>query len=189
MKFPTVRLTLLVLTMTPICNARAQSAVDKLQPLVETSAQRLMIADKVALAKSDSGAAVEDTTREGQVIASAIKEGEAKGLEQSAVSDFFKAQIEANKIVQYSLLADWRRTGAIPEHTPVNLAQTIRPELDRMQTTLIAELADTAAIRSGATCRVDVARAIGKYMTAHPHDIDTLHTIALDRSLAATCAP
>jgi chorismate mutase len=41
-----------------------------LQRLVEASAQRLVIAEQVALAKWDSGTPVEDTSREAQVIAS-----------------------------------------------------------------------------------------------------------------------
>jgi chorismate mutase len=38
----------------------AHSAVDELEPLVEISARRLIVAEQVALAKWDSGAAVED---------------------------------------------------------------------------------------------------------------------------------
>jgi chorismate mutase len=53
---------------------------------------------------------------------------------QAAVSNFFRAQIEANKLVQYSLLAEWHRAGKAPDHTSVNLANAIRPELDRLET-------------------------------------------------------
>ena len=65
---------------------------------------------------------VEDTSREDYVIASATKSGQSRGLDQTLVSNFFKAQIEANKLVQYSLLAEWRREGRAPGHTPVDLA-------------------------------------------------------------------
>src|SRR4030081_3006353 len=91
--------------------AHAQNAVDQLQPLVQTTAHRLMIGEQVALAKWDSGKAVEDAPREAQVILSAMKDGAAKGLDEASVSNFFKAQIEANKFVQYALLADWYRAG------------------------------------------------------------------------------
>jgi chorismate mutase len=43
--------------------AYAQNAVEQLQPLVETTAHRLMIGEQVALAKWDSGNAVEDAPR------------------------------------------------------------------------------------------------------------------------------
>ena len=168
---------------------RAQNAIDQLQPLVETSAHRLTIAEQVALSKWDSGTAVEDAPREAQVIAGAIKAAEAKGLDSAAVSSFFKAQIEANKVVQYSLLADWRRAGTAPAHTPINLAATIRPKLDQVQTELVDELAATAAIRTGPTCQVDIAKAVGKYLSTHPQEATSLHAIAIDRSLAAACKP
>ena len=167
--------------------ARAQSAIDQLRPLVETSAHRLDIAEEVALAKWDSGAPVEDAPREAQVIMGAVKDGQSRSLDPKLVSNFFNAQIEANKVVQYSLLADWYRTGRVPAHAPINLVATIRPKLDQVQTALIAELADTVAIRASATCSADVAKAVGKYVVAHKHDVGPLQVIALDRALAAAC--
>jgi chorismate mutase len=141
----------------------------------------------VALAKWDSGAAVEDLPREAQVIRDAVTEGDLRGLDSTSVSNFFKAQIEANKVIQYSLLADWRRSGRAPAHAPIDLVATIRPDLDRVQTALLAELADTVDIRAGTTCRADVAKAIGKYVLIHKHEIRPLQSVALDRALAASC--
>ncbi|HTF63164.1 MAG TPA: chorismate mutase [Edaphobacter sp.] len=167
--------------------ARGQDAIDRLHPLVETSARRLLIAEQVALSKWDSGTAVEDLPREAQVIRDAVREGNSKGLNPTSVSNFFKAQIEANKVIQYSLLADWRRSGRAPTHASIDLVATIRPDLNRVQTALIAELADTVAIRAGTTCRADVAKAIGKYILEHKHEGRPLQSIALDRALAASC--
>jgi chorismate mutase len=166
---------------------RAQNAVDKLQPLVEMSARRLALAEHVALAKWDSHISVEDPSREEQVIMSAVDEGKSRGLDGTFVSKFFRAQIEANKAVQYSLLANWYRTGRAPGHASVNLANTIRPELDRLQTALIMALADTATIRAGTACHADVAKAVGKYLSSYKGDRWCLHAIALDRALAAAC--
>src|ERR1700728_2471373 len=120
-----LRYALFVFAISSIC--QAQSAVDRLQPLVEATAHRLALADHVALSNFDSGAAVEDIARENVVIVNAVKESEAKGLDKDAVSEFFRAQVEANKIVQYSLLADWRRSGEVPAHAKVDLAKSIRP--------------------------------------------------------------
>jgi chorismate mutase len=154
--------------------AHAQSVVDQFQPLVEISARRLIVADQVALAKWDSGAAVEDVPREAKVISDAVRDGEAKGLDRAQVSSFFKAQIEANKIVQYNLLADWHRSGRAPAHAPINLVTTVRPELDQMQIALIDELARTAAIRSSATCHADLAKAVDKYLSTHKRADESL---------------
>jgi chorismate mutase len=167
--------------------AGGQGAIDQLQPLVETSARRLLIAEQVALTKWDSGAAVEDLPREAQVIRAAVRDSDSRGLDPTLVSNFFKAQIEANKLIQYSLLADWRRSGRAPAHAPIDLVATIRPELDRVQTALIAELADTVAIRASTRCRADIAKAIGKYILGRKHEVGPLQSIALDRALAASC--
>jgi chorismate mutase len=174
-------------TLCAQARAYPQNAIDRLQPLVETSAQRLIIAEQVALAKWDSGSSVEDASREAQVIASATKAAAARGLDQASVSDFFRAQIEANKLVQYSLLAEWRRVGKAPDHTAVNLVNTIRPELDRVETALIGELAETVGIRASASCRTDVAKAVAKYVSAPKNRFSQLNAIALDRAMATTC--
>jgi chorismate mutase len=178
---------LIAFTIIGTSAARGQIAIDRLQTLVETSARRLLIAQQVALAKWDSGAAVEDLPREAQVIAGAVRDGVSRGLDPTSVSNFFEAQIEANKVIQYSVLADWRRAGSAPAHAPIDLVATVRPELDHVQAALIAELADTMAIRASTTCRADVAKAIGKYVLVHKHEAGPLQLIALDRALAASC--
>ncbi len=164
-----------------------QSVTDHLHRLVEMSARRLAIAEQIALAKWDSGTPVEDASREAQVIASAVKAGESRGLDQATVSSFFRAQIEASKLVQYSLLAEWRRLGKAPDHTPVNLASTIRPQLDQLEIAMIAELAKTSDIRGSASCRGDIAKAVGKYVSTHKKSFSPLQAIALDRATAALC--
>lgn len=175
------------LTISAQGSAHSQNATDQLQPLMETSAQRLAIAEQVALAKWDTGAPVEDAAREAQVIESAVKAGERRGLDQASVSNFFRAQIEANKLVQYTLFASWRRLGKAPDHSPVNLASTIRPKLDQLETELITELANTAGIRASVSCRVDIAKAVVQYVSAHVNSFDPLKAIALDRAVTAAC--
>jgi chorismate mutase len=176
-------------THTPVVMGltQTQPADDRLQALIATSAQRLSIAKQVALSKWDSKAPVEDAPREAHVIAAAIRAGELRGLDQTFVTTFFKAQIEANKLVQYSLLAEWYRLGNAPAHSSIDLSNAIRPELDQIQTALIAELADTKNIRAKASCPTELALAIGKYVAAHQADLSRLDAIALDRSLATTC--
>jgi chorismate mutase len=164
-----------------------QSGRDLLQRLVETSAQRLIIAEQVALVKWDKGIPVEDASREGQVIVHAVTAGQSRGLDQQLVSNFFRAQIEANKLVQYALLAEWRRVGKAPDHRPVDLANTIRPELDEVDAALIAELEESTAIRASASCRVEIAKAVGRYLSAHRNSLGPLKAIALDRALALAC--
>lgn len=169
--------------------AYSQGATAPVQQLVETSARRLVIAEQVALAKWDSGAAVEDVSREAQVIASASKAGEAMGLDREIVSNFFRAQIEANKLVQYSLLAEWHRAGKAPAHKSVNLKDTIRPELDQLETQLLAELAKTKELRAGSACSTAIAKEVGKYVSTNKGKFTDVEAVALDRAMAQTCEP
>jgi chorismate mutase len=138
MHFNSWRLAIVAIVMLgEIGAAYAQNAVEQLQQLVETTAHRLILGEQVALAKWDNDKAVEDAPREAQVILGAVKDGVAKGLDEASVSNFVNAQIEANKIVQYALLADWYRAGKAPEHAPIDLVKNIRPQLDEVQKSLI----------------------------------------------------
>ena len=95
--------------------AHAQTVIDRLRPpLVARSARRLAIAEQFALAKWDSRVEVEDAAREAQVVHSAVQYGASKGLDERLIAKVFTAQIEANKLVQYSLRADWHRNGRAP---------------------------------------------------------------------------
>jgi len=107
----------------------AETPSERLQPLDRASAERIDLARQVALAKWDSGAAVEDLAREQQVIQSVVEAAPQRGLDESFVANFFRDQIEANKTAQYVLLADWHRIGRAPDHSPINLGATVRPRL------------------------------------------------------------
>jgi chorismate mutase len=100
-------------------------------------------------------------------------------------TNFFADQIEANKLVQYGLLAQWRRAGRAPDERRVDLAKDIRPELDRLQEGFIRALADTKTLRGQPECNVQLARATQDYVTSHA--LDSLFAIAMDRALARVC--
>lgn len=165
----------------------ASAAADPIGSLVQISAQRLQIARQVAVEKWYSGARVEDPTREAQVLQSAAKDGMSLRLESSAVEEFFKAQIEANKLIQYSLLAEWRRDGQAPRHAAADLVKEIRPQLDEIEKRLIQQLKQSAVARSAATCPVDVAKAVGEYLDSRSVKADSLEGVALDRAMATAC--
>jgi chorismate mutase len=178
---------LVMLSIYTPTSAFAQVGSQHLPELVELSARRLVIAEQVALAKWDNGMPVEDASREDLIISRATKTGLSRGLDPTSVSNFFRAQIEANKLVQYSLLADWRREGRAPDHSPVDLYHTIRAKLDDVDKELIAELAESRVMRGSAACPSDIAKAVRKYTSAHTKQISPLTAIALDRALATAC--
>jgi chorismate mutase len=176
-----------VMAVTSPCYGRAQTAVDQLRPLVETSARRLILAREVALAKWDNGTAVEDPPREQRVIASAVAEGNSERLDPVVVSNFFRAQIEANKVVQSSLLSTWHRVGKAPDHQTKDLSATIRPQLDEIQKQLIDELVTTAPVRASSTCRLNLASALSRYLTTQQLSPVDVQATALKESLATFC--
>jgi chorismate mutase len=107
------------------------------------------------------------------------------GLNRQFVSDFFAAQIEANKLVRYSLLAARHRAGGAPKHAPVSLTDEIRPQLNQIEAALIAELAETEDIRRSASRQDATAKAVARYLTHRP--LGSLLSVALDRALEANC--
>ena len=166
----------------------AENSSERLQPLVKASAERIDLAREVALAKWDSGAAVEDLVREQQVIQAVVKAAPQRGLDESFVPNFFRGQIEANKTVQYVLLADWHRVGRAPVHSSINLAATVRPQLDSLETEILDNLKNVSDIRESPNCQAALATAVGVYLKRQKDRTDNLDAIALDRSMASFCA-
>jgi chorismate mutase len=158
-----------------------------LPTLIEASAQRLQLARAVALAKWDDGAPVEDLVRERQVIHAAITAGRKAGLPADFVSRFFSAQIEANKLIQYALLTKWQGQGKAPRHSRINLAQTVRPQIDRIQAVLISALVNRTGVRSRASCRAQLAEAIQDRKSTDPEISGCLFSTALERALGPLC--
>jgi len=173
----------LLFTVSP--SQSAQSDTSGLLPLLDMTVARLNIARQVALSKWDSRKPVEDLAREAQVIVVAVNEARAQGLPPRFATNFFTDQIEANKLVQYGLLAQWHRTGSAPDDKRMDLAKDIRPELDRLQQGFIKALADTKTLRAQPGCDAKFARATQAYVASHA--LDPLRAIAMDRALARVC--
>jgi len=100
----------------------------------------------------------------------AAKDGESKGLNLTFVSNFFAAQIDANELIEYSLLAEWHRAG----------------RADQIKAALIAELVETKDIRTNASCRDNTAKAVRENLDQR--HLGTVLAIALDRAMEANCS-
>lgn len=184
------RVLLIVIMLVPFLRntARAEDDADELLlPLVQASAKRISLAREVALSKWDSGAPVEDVLREGQVIDSAAKAAAAHGLDEQFVRNFFRAQIEANKTVQYGLLTDWYRKGTAPVHSPIDLKTAIRSQLDELEVILLGDLKKAFPIRASDKCHAAVAIEVERYLAKEGKNLHTVESLALDRSLASFC--
>ena len=125
--------------------ASAQLSTDdthqKIDRLLSLMDQRLAVATLVARAKWNSGAAIDDPVREGQILdrlAASLKDVDAS--EKMFVRQFFQAQFDAGKIIQQHLHAQWRNNGQPAFANPPDLVRDIRPALDSLTPQLIEAL-------------------------------------------------
>jgi len=156
--------------------------------LVDLSATRLDISRKVALTKWDTQQPIADPPhdpRERQVIAAAAEEAARLGLSSELASAFFADQIEASKLVQVELMAEWRRAGRAPAEARADLKTELRPALDRLRSEFITALLATQRLREAPDCKTRLAHAAQKH--ADVHRLSPLFGIALDRGLARVC--
>jgi len=152
-----------------------------LAPLLNSIAERLEIADQVALSKWDSHKPVEDKTREQEVIASVVAQAPSYKLAPAAAEQFFSAQIEANKLVQYTHLSDWQFQGKAPDDPRPDLVKQIRPQLDELQKRLLQQLADFTPQRTDPQCAQWLAEAVHEPLN------DPLRQLAMIRATAELC--
>jgi len=152
-----------------------------LQRLLDSVEQRLDIAEAVALAKWDSGQPVQARERELQVIANAQTQAARFGVDGQRAAVFFADQIEANKLLQYSALSRWHAAGSAPQTPRIDLAKQLRPQLDRLQHTLLSELA-TFDRRRPVPCQSALAQAIEQ------REKNPQRSLALIRATAHLCA-
>ena len=153
----------------------------ELELLVATLKDRLEIADFVALTKWGSAMPIQDSDRESQVIASAQEAGAKLGINKDDIKELLAAQIEANKLVQYGLLADWFTAGAAPETLRPDLKGQIRPKLDDLQSRLLEQYVRFSPYRAHPDCSVWLKQARTKLVS------DPLHDVALVRATGELC--
>lgn len=164
-----------------ILNAQASAPPETLQPLLVTLNERLNIGDLVALTKWDSGKPIQDSPREAQVIANARKLAVERKMDPEDVGQLLAAQMEANKLVQYGLLAKWQAAGKAPDTPRPDLAKQIRPRLDELQNRLLQQYADFKPYRNDPSCANWITQARASLAT------DQLHELALIRATGELC--
>ncbi len=130
---------LLVAACTTPPNAPETRQLDRLLQLID---DRLGYMDDVARNKWNSGAPIEDLPREREIIDGRGKQAAGYGLEPELVRDFFRAQIEASKIIQRARFAEWKARNQPPFRNPPDLRDKIRPALDALTPRLMQALTD-----------------------------------------------
>jgi chorismate mutase len=164
---------------------RVAGAHGSLDGLTELVVQRLLIGDDVAASKYFSGKPVDDPVREEQILESVRASAVQLGIDPGSTAAFFRAQIEASKVVQRGLLADW---AAHPDKAPATGPDlnVIREKLDTLTTQLLAELVRVDDLRSSGL-RCDIALVVANATGAARHHFDVLHRQALHTASTATC--
>jgi len=101
-----------------------------LDALVVVAARRIVLGVDVAAAKFLSGQRVDDLVREQEILESMASTLKRAELQHPLRIEFFRDQIEANKVIQRSLYRYW---SVHPEQFPVrrrHLTAELRPQLD-----------------------------------------------------------
>ncbi|MGW4528490.1 gamma subclass chorismate mutase AroQ [Amycolatopsis sp. NPDC004378] len=152
--------------------------------LTDLAAQRVRIADQVAAAKYGTPAPIDDPVREQQIYDSVSAQAPGLGLDPADAVRFFRAQIEANKLVQRGLYARW---DAHPSEVPATRPDLsrLRPVIDKLNAGLLTELAATLRARLSRSCPVHQLVAAG--LADVVHHFDVLHVRALREATSATC--
>ncbi|MET7476790.1 chorismate mutase [Streptomyces sp. NPDC005648] len=164
--------------------ATAAPWTSPLQPVASLAADRLATADLVAAAKWGTDSPIDDPAREQQVLDTVAAQARQIGADPDEIRRVFRDQIEANKLVQRALFAEWT---AHPEKAPTTKPDlnVVRQTINRINTDLVQSLADTTPERTAPTCDPELAVAVIEvHHEKHP---DHLHTKALIRSLASVC--
>ncbi|WP_082428188.1 chorismate mutase [Pseudomonas sp. NBRC 111119] len=123
------------------CPAQRPAENTALNALLDLVEKRLTTAEAVALHKWDKKQPVQATEREQQVLASVRQASPGLGVAPQRAEAFFADQMEANKLVQYTLLSQWHLAGQAPDTQRLDLTDVIRPRLDELQADLLAKLA------------------------------------------------
>ncbi|KAI5705305.1 hypothetical protein M8J76_010067 [Diaphorina citri] len=97
-----MRYFILTFTLLVAIQPHESSATSKLDEIFSLIKDRLNLASDVAAAKLKTCKVIEDLPREADILANVTSQGTTYGLTKEAVQTFYKAQMEANKVIQYN---------------------------------------------------------------------------------------
>jgi chorismate mutase len=161
------------------------SAPGSFVEMTDTSAERVLVGDKVAAAKFGTPAPIDDPARE-QVVLDNVRNLSAQmGVDADRAVVIFRDQIEANKVVQRGLYALWT---AHPELAPTerpDLVTEVRPILDRITVELLEQIKATQRLHTDPSC--DGRLNAAEHVVSNHLDLDQLHRSALERATNNFC--
>jgi chorismate mutase len=143
------------------------AGIDPLMTLVGLMHQRLDLIVEVARSKWNTGSSVEDLAREQSLADDVAGLAPRYGLDPQLAAKFFRAQIEAAKLVESALIARWTLTHAEAFADAADQRAALRPKIDRLTAQLLAALAAVAPAlkRDDAERIVEAGRLPDEVMT------------------------
>jgi chorismate mutase-like protein len=108
--------------------------------------RRLALMPAVARWKWEHGMPIEDPVREVELIAAFRQKAESRGIDPEFAEQVIVAQIDAAKLIQRECFRRWETSP--PEHGSIvlDLANELRPRLDRLTDDLLDVLAERPVI-------------------------------------------
>lgn len=134
---------------TPACATTSSLTAAETAPLdhlITLIVERLNVAPDVGRTKWNTRAPIEDLGREQQIIATVGAGASNYNVPRDAAERFFQAQIEASKIIQRAMFAEFETTHHAPFEAVVDLDSEIRPKLDRLTTEMMTALGQALPI-------------------------------------------
>jgi chorismate mutase len=132
------------LILTRSTTAAPVAGKDPLMTLVGLMRQRLDLMVEVARSKWNTGTSVEDLAREKSLADDVAVLAPRYGLNPLLAATFFRAQIEAAKLVESAFIARWTLAHAKTFADAADQRAVIRPKIDRLTEELLAALAAVA---------------------------------------------
>ncbi|MCJ1713635.1 gamma subclass chorismate mutase AroQ [Curtobacterium sp. VKM Ac-2922] len=138
-------------TTTSTTTTGTTSASAQLDTVGSLLTRRLELADPVAQSKWLSGNPIADPVREQAVIDEAVQLAQQQGVDPALVTRVVQAQIDASKLVQRGRFVHWTHDPSSAPTTAPDLS-TIRPQLDSIDTDLVAALGAVQAASQDPRC-------------------------------------
>lgn len=162
---------------------RHQQKVDRLLQLMQ---QRLIAQHDVARWKWNQKSPIDVSQREQELLAQLRQQAMAYGLEPSAVSAFFKWQIDAGKLIQIADFQNWHREGIQSFDNVPDLNLTLRPLLDKLSPELLSALAALDPVRDCLTVQ-ELIQSRAQIILRGDGIDQTVRRVVLAPLLAAGC--
>ncbi len=163
----------------PVTVARPRSSAEPhLTELCKLIAQRLGLMPGVAQAKWNRKLPITDEKREQALLAKLAADGESLNLPTEFVTDFFRAQITAAKLVQEEAFQKWTAEQRAPFPNPPDLEKDVRPKIDDINRQMLEELKRCWAERTDPEWATELNRATRAAFesTPWPRDVITAAT-------------